>query len=135
MNIFGILMLLGSLLGYERMLRVHGISPYLAWITAFWIQTVILYLFGMLNQLNLGIYCVNGLGWLLLIGYIIRIFGLKKAPLPVETHAFDVWMVVLGGLLAIGIYHSIMVHYDNFSHWATIVKFMHFTGRLPTNTV
>lgn len=133
MNIFGILMLLGSLLGYERMLRVRGISPYLAWITAFWIQTVILYVFGMLNQLNLGIYCVNGLGWLLLIYYLVQIFGLKKTPLPVEIHAFDVWMVVLGGLLAIGIYHSIMVHYDNFSHWATIVKFMHFTGRLPTN--
>ncbi|RRG18766.1 ABC transporter permease [Weissella viridescens] len=133
MNLFGILLLVGSLLGYERFLRVNGISPYLAWITAFWMQTLMLYVFAMLDYLNPGIYVVNGLGWILLLYYVFRIFWQKQAALPIDIHAFDIWMVVMGGLLALGIYHSIMIHYDNFSHWATIVKFMHFTGHLPTN--
>ena len=35
-------------------------------------------------------------------------------------------------LFGITLWHSLLLHYDNFTHWATIVKFFHINNALPT---
>lgn len=120
-----------GLLGYNGTLRRLGVSPYLAWITAMLVQILILYGFAMTGWLTIGIQIVTYFG----IGLALLWLGLSffhKARLRFEgIHLFDFWMVGLGIATGQTLWHSPLVHYDNFSHWAVMVKFMVFTGRLP----
>lgn len=132
MSLIGWLIFLSSVIGYQRILRRSGVSTYLTWITIFWSQTLVLYIGAMVNLLPVFMMGVSGLGIALLLVDIMLI-GMKRwAPLGIELHLFDVWMASMGLLLGIAIYHSLMVHYDNFSHWATMVKFLYTNGQLPT---
>ncbi|WP_087742636.1 ABC transporter permease [Levilactobacillus zymae] len=126
----GLSYLLG-LMGYTGSLRRLGVSPYLRWITAMLLQILILYGFAMLGQLRLGIYLITGVGiGLWVLWQILGLF--HRGSLPFEgLHLFDFWMVALGWAMADVLGHSPLVHYDNFSHWAVMVKFMVFTGHLP----
>ncbi|WP_419155546.1 ABC transporter permease [Weissella minor] len=132
MSLIGWLIFLSSLIGYQRILRRSGVSPYLTWITIFWSQTLVLYIGAMVNLLPAFMIGVSGLGIALLLVDIILIVMKRWVPLGIELHLFDVWMASMGLLLGIAIYHSLMVHYDNFSHWATMVKFLYTNGQLPT---
>lgn len=120
-----------GLLGYTSTVRRLGVSPYLSWITSMLIQILILYGFAMTGWLNLGIKFVTYLGILLTIIWFV--FGLwKKVLLKFEgIHLFDFWMIALGLITGNVLWNSPLVHYDNFSHWAVMVKFMTFTGHLP----
>lgn len=120
-----------GLFGYNSTVRRFGVSPYLAWITAMLVQILILYGFVMTGWLNLGITCVTYVGIALEIIWIA--LGLfHKAQLKFEgIHLFDFWMVALGIVTGNVLWNSPLVHYDNFSHWAVMVKFMTFTGHLP----
>lgn len=127
----GLILYAIGLLGYNGTLRRLGVSPYLAWITAMLVQILILYSFAMMGWLTIGIQIVTYLG----IGLAILWLGLsflRRAQLRFEgIHLFDFWMIGLGIATGQTLWHSPLVHYDNFSHWAVMVKFMVFTGRLP----
>lgn len=120
-----------GLLGYNGTLRRLGVSPYLAWITAMLVQILILYGFAMTGWLTLGIQVVTYLGVGLAGLWLVMSF-FRKAQLRFEgIHLFDFWMIGLGIVTGHTLWQSPLVHYDNFSHWAVMVKFMVFTGRLP----
>lgn len=134
MAIVGLVIFTLSLIGYSGTLRYFKINAYLAWITAILLQILILYLFAMLNLLRWGIWFVVGLGLMLYGARLILIFQ-GKGRLKFEgLHLFDVWLAGLGLAMMIVLYHSPLIHYDNFSHWALIVKFLNFTGHLPGTT-
>lgn len=127
----GFILYVLGLLGYNSTVRRLGVSPYLAWITAMLIQILILYVFAMTGWLNLGIKLVTyfGIG-LEVLWFILSIF--RKVQLKFEgIHLFDFWMLILGATVGKVLWDSPLVHYDNFSHWAVMVKFMTFTGHLP----
>ncbi len=128
---FGLLIFILALIGYSDAVRYLGVSPYLSWITAILLQIIIDYLFAMVGLLRLGLAIVTVTGVLLLVIRLIAgFFG--KARLPFEgLHLFDFWMLGLGFSMANVLRHSPLIHYDNFSHWALIVKFLTFEGRLP----
>lgn len=128
---FGLLIFILALIGYSDAVRYLGVSPYLSWITAILLQIVIDYLFAMVGLLRLGLTIVTLTGVLLLVIRLIDgFFG--KGRLPFEgLHLFDFWMLGLGFSMANVLRHSPLIHYDNFSHWALIVKFLTFEGRLP----
>ncbi|MCU4683439.1 ABC transporter permease [Lactiplantibacillus paraplantarum] len=127
----GLILYAIGLLGYNGTLRRLGVCPYLAWITAMLVQILILYGFAMMGWLTIGIQIVTYLG----IGLALLWLGLsflRRAQLRFEgIHLFDFWMIGLGIATGQTLWHSPLVHYDNFSHWAVMVKFMVFTGRLP----
>ena len=130
----GCLIYLLGLLGYNGTLRRLGVSPYLAWITAMLVQILMLYVFAMLNLLNLGIEVVTYFGIALLVLWFLLSFW-HKGRLKFEgIHLFDFWMIGLGIAMVQTLLKSPLVHYDNFSHWAVMVKFMTFTGHLPGAT-
>ena len=88
----------------------------------------------MLNLLRWGIWFIVGLG-LILYGSRLMLISRGKGRLKFEgLHLFDVWLAGLGLAMMIVLYQSPLVHYDNFSHWALIVKFLNFTGHLPGAT-
>jgi len=127
----GILLYSIGLWGLTGTLRRLGVNPYLRWITAMLCQILALYGFALLGALPLGIRVVTGVGiglWVLWLG--LGLF--HRAALPFEgVHLFDFWMVGLGWAMAAVLAQSSLVHYDNFSHWAVMAKFMTVTGRLP----
>lgn len=134
MAIVGLVIFALSLIGYSGTLRYLGINAYLAWITAILLQILTLYVFAMLNLLRWGIWFVVGLG-LILYGSRLMLISRGKGRLKFEgLHLFDVWLAGLGLAMMIVLYQSPLVHYDNFSHWALIVKFLNFTGHLPGAT-
>lgn len=88
----------------------------------------------MTGFLTFGIWFVIGLGILLLLIHLGLIF-FGQGKLKFEgMHIFDIWMIVLGIVMANILFHSPLIQYDNFSHWAVIVKFLNFTGHLPGPT-
>ncbi|HJE45588.1 ABC transporter permease [Levilactobacillus namurensis] len=120
-----------GVLGYNATVRRLGVSPYLSWITVFLVQIILLYGFAMVGWLTPGIWVITLVGVaLLLYWWLLGFWG--KGALPFEgLHLFDGWMVGLGLVMVQVLGHSPLVHYDNFSHWAVMVKFLTFTGHLP----
>ncbi|MFD1548525.1 ABC transporter permease [Levilactobacillus fuyuanensis] len=120
-----------ALIGYSSTMRWLHVNPYLTWITGILVQILLLYIFAMLGWLRPGIWIVTSLGvGLLLVRLILGYYG-KVAFHYEGLHLFDAWMIFLGFVMALVLLRSPLIHYDNFSHWATIVKFMTYTGHLP----
>ncbi|WP_461219217.1 ABC transporter permease [Lapidilactobacillus salsurivasis] len=127
----GLVAILLAWIGYQWLLRLIGVDFYASWIVALLAQIMVLYVFAMIGQLRLGIYLVVGLGVLIsLVLFPLALFR-KIDLLSEDIHLFDLWMVVFGIALAVALFLSPLIHYDNFSHWALIVKFMTYTGHLP----
>lgn len=120
-----------GLMGYNATFRRLGVSPYLSWITDMLTQILLLYVFAMLGWLTGGIWAVTLVGVGMLV--IWTLLGHRgRGSVPFEgLHLFDFWMIGLGLAMIAVLGHSPLVHYDNFSHWAVMVKFLTFTGHLP----
>ncbi|WP_057880460.1 ABC transporter permease [Companilactobacillus kimchiensis] len=131
MAILGLFFFGLSLIGYSATLRLLHVNPYFTWITAILVQIMLMYFFAMLNLLRFGIWGVTILGVILLIARLILGYLGKVSIHHEGMHLFDAWMIFLGTVMALVLLHSPLIHYDNFSHWATIVKFLTFTGHLP----
>ena len=131
MAFIGLIFFALALIGYSSTMRWLHVNPYLTWITGILVQILLLYIFAMLGWLKPGIWIVTGLGvGLLLLRLILGYYG-KVAFHYEGLHLFDAWMIFLGFVMALVLLRSPLIHYDNFSHWATIVKFMTYTGHLP----
>lgn len=131
MAILGLIFFCLALIGYSSAMRWLHVNPYLTWITGILVQINLLYIFAMLGWLRLGIWLVTGLG-VVLLGTRLLLGYLGHVHFQYEgIHLFDIWMAFLGLVMALVLFRSPLVHYDNFSHWATIVKFLTYTGHLP----
>lgn len=129
---FGALILIMSLSGYNMAWRMLGAEVHLSWLTAILTQIIALYAFAMLKLLNLGLLLVTYVGVLLfMVLLILLLWGKLRFPFA-GTHMFDLWMIGMGIYMGWILYHSPLIHYDNYTQWALIVKFMNFAGRLPT---
>lgn len=131
MNLWGALFFILSQIGFAGILRMAGIDKYLSWITSIVIQTLLLYILAMVGLLSFGIRSVVFVGCLFFLLRLIFIV-LQIGKLPFEgIHYFDVWMVVIGLTVLHTLSQSILIHYDNYSHWAIIVKYLLTQGHLP----
>ncbi|WP_047999443.1 glycosyltransferase family 39 protein [Lactiplantibacillus herbarum] len=131
MAILGLIFFCLALIGYSSAMRWLHVNPYLTWITGILVQINLLYIFAMLDWLRIGIWVVTSLG-VLLLGLRLMLGYLGHVHFHYEgIHLFDIWMAFLGLVMALVLFRSPLVHYDNFSHWATIVKFLTYTGHLP----
>ena len=129
--IIGLLLLFASLSGYAIALRLLGVEVHLSWLTGILLQIMTLYVFAMLGYLNLGLKIVTVVGTVLFVS-LIGLVLLGKLNFPFSgTHIFDLWMIGMGIFMGWSLFKSPLIHYDNYTQWALIVKFMNFTGRLP----
>jgi hypothetical protein len=122
--------------GFANLAEIAGFPRQLKWLVASAGLINLLYLFAMLDQLEMGY-------WILLMGGIIcqlirwgLVFSKKWQPIFADerVHLYDFWMLLVGILFAIQLLKSPLIHYDNYSHWAVMVKYLHFTGHLPDAT-
>lgn len=131
MSVLGLLIFAIAQLGYGGLLREFGINKHLSWITSMIIQTLLLYLFAMLGYLKIGLNAVIIFGCIVELVRIILSF-FQKGKIKLEgMHYFDFWMLSIGLILAHTLFNSTLLHYDNYSHWAVIVKYLLYQGHLP----
>ncbi|KAA9300547.1 MULTISPECIES: hypothetical protein [Aerococcus] len=93
------------------------------------LETCLLFLLALGQELSLGFYLVNVLGCLLLLVHLSQFILKPSFHWPKNlTPQFIFWGLFL--MYAIVLIGTHFTHYDNFSHWARIVKFLTLEGRL-----
>lgn len=120
-----------SAAGYVAFSRAYWkITPRASYIFVFSAQALIVYFAGLAGLLAPVSYALFGLGIVLLITLILN----KKIKLAYNTSslsAINLAFVAVFGAITASLIDTFFVHYDNFSHWAVVVKYMLVTDRFP----
>ncbi len=120
-----------SAVGYVAFSRAYWkITPRASYIFVFSAQALILYFAGLVGVLSYAAYALFGFGIVLLVALILN----KKIKLAYNVSslsAINLAFVVVFGAITASLIDTFFVHYDNFSHWAVVVKYMLVTDRIP----
>lgn len=122
-----------SLIGYANVVEIAGFPRQLKWLVGVEIQILLLYFCAMVNLLKIGIWIVLLIG---ILGEVVRLFlVLSKKWQPTfeqeRWHLYDLFMVLVGFWFIWQLARSPLIHYDNYSHWAVMVKYLYYQGHLP----
>lgn len=117
--------------GYVIFLRsFFHYNKYLAWATVFISNILFLYLFAMLGFLSVAAEAMFVVGLFLILYFFITGVIFDKRP----SFTFDtltIWLIFYFFVIAFSLASSHLLHYDNYSHWELIVKFLFVEGRIP----
>lgn len=117
-----------SLYGYKYFLEYYyDIHTRLSWLGACCLTTLIIYLFSFTNLLIYSVYCVFLMGLLLAVYAFYRSNKKIKNNFNLVTIGLFIYAIIFMPTL----YQTSLEHYDNFSHWGIIVKFLFTESRLP----
>ena len=120
-----------SAAGYVAVSRAYWkITPRASYIFVFSTQALILYFAGLVGVLSYAAYALFGAGIVLLVALILN----KKIKLAYNVSslsAINLAFVVGFGAIAASLIDTFFVHYDNFSHWALVVKQMLLSDAIP----
>lgn len=120
-----------SAAGYVAYARAYLKIPVRAsYIFVFSSLALLMYLAGLAGVLAYAAYALFGGGLILLLVLIWN----KKISLAYNISslsALNIAFVVVFGAIAASLVNTLFVHYDNFSHWAVVVKYMLVTDRIP----
>lgn len=130
----GYVLLLIIVWAYSRWSRKWlGFNHYVSWIASCAFIILSLYVAAYLN----GLYAMSwglvvvGLGY----GFIeLWRFVRRWRSWQVNINLLSVWVLVFVAIFATTINSIHLDHYDNYSHWAIIVKFLYTENRLPEVT-
>ncbi len=120
-----------SAAGYVAVARAYWkITPRASYIFVFSSQALVMYFAGLAGVLSYAAYALFGTGIVLFIALLIN----RKIKLAYNTsslNAINLAFVLTFGLITASLIDTFFVHYDNFSHWAVVVKYMLVTDRIP----
>lgn len=126
-------LLLLSCLGYVMLVRQSlGIHPKFSWIFVFSMTTCVLYYAGLVGFLSYAAYSIWGCGLLLFIYFYVT----RKKRVLFAIQAFNLLNLtyVLGFcILFASLINTQFIHYDNFSHWGLVVKYMLIHDAFPNS--
>lgn len=120
-----------SLYGYAALFAFRlGFHKQMSWIASICAQILILYAGAYLGFLPITGWVLFAVGMILSLYYFIKERRYRFFEINFVTIGMTVYFVVFAGTLL----QTYLEHYDNYSHWAIIVKFLYTEGRLPTAT-
>lgn len=132
MEIIKFIFFIVSLVGYTSFMRLMtSISKYHIYIVVMSCQVAILYLSSLVNILFPTSLMIYFLGILLFIYSSVKAKGLTIGNLLKHTNFVTFGMLFYVGIYIVTLWNQSLLHYDNFTHWATIVKFLYLEDRLP----
>ena len=121
-----------SIYGFKWLLQQFlGFDPRIGWITACCLNILILYFGAFAGMLEATANTLAIMGWLL-AGYALYRNFRQNQPFRPRITLITVGLLFYFLLFAYTLLNTKLEHYDNFSHWATIVKFLYTESRLPT---
>ena len=120
-----------SAAGYVAAARAYWkITPRASYIFVFSAQALVMYFAGLAGVLAYAAYVLFGGGIVLLVALNLN----KKIKLAYNVSSLSAinlaFMAVFGAIVA-SLIDTFFVHYDNFSHWAVVVKYMLGADRIP----
>ena len=131
LTVLRLLAFLLSAVGYVAVARAYWkITPRASYIFVFSAEAVLIYFAGLAGVLSYAAYALFGGGLVLLVILIAN----KKIKLAYNTSsisAINLAFVVTLGIITASLLTTSFVHYDNFSHWAVVVKYMLVTDHIP----
>ena len=123
-----------SAAGYVAVARAYWkISSRASYIFVFSAEALVMYFAGLAGVLSYAAYALFGLGIVLFIALLIN----KKIALAFNVSslsAINIAFVAVFGAIVASLINTYFVHYDNFSHWAVVVKYMLVTNHIPDAT-
>lgn len=121
-----------SIYGFKWLLQQFlGFDPRIGWIAACCLNILILYFGAFAGMLEATAIALAIMGWLL-AGYALYRNFRQNQPFRPRITLITVGLLFYFLLFAYTLLNTKLEHYDNFSHWATIVKFLYTESRLPT---
>ena len=121
-----------SIYGFKWLLQqALALDPKIAWIAACCLNILILYFGAFAGLLAPTTTGLAGTGWLLAGYALYRKFRQKQLFNP-GLHLVTIGLLFYFLIFAATLLETKLEHYDNFSHWATIVKFLYTESRLPS---
>ncbi|MGN8646368.1 hypothetical protein ACTNEO_10310 [Gracilibacillus sp. HCP3S3_G5_1] len=130
----GILLL--SLIGWSVLIyKKFKLYPTFIPIFLFSVVTCVLFISGILNILTQVVYIIFLIGLILLIYYTFQAYK-QNEPLSWKNAVTPgvLFFMLFGLFIAFYLKGIIYLHYDNFSHWALIIKEMFRIEGLPDHT-
>jgi len=120
-----------SAVGYVAVARAYWkITPRASYIFVFSAQALVMYFAGLAGVLSYAAYALFGLGIVLLIALLIN-HKFKLAYNTSSLSAINLAFVLAVCIITASLINTFFVHYDNFSHWAVVVKYMLVTDKIP----
>ena len=120
-----------SAAGYVAVARAYWkITPRASYLFVFSAEAVLVYFAGLAGVLSYAAYTLFG-GGLVLLVVLIANKKIKLAYNTLSISAINLAFVVTLGIITASLLTTNFVHYDNFSHWAVVVKYMLVTDRIP----
>ena len=121
-----------SIYGFKWLLQQFlGLDPRIGWVAACCLNILILYFGAFAGILEATAIALAIVGWVLASYGLYRNLRQKQLFQPSLT-LITIGLLFYFLLFAYTLLNTKVEHYDNFSHWATIVKFLHTESRLPT---
>ena len=131
LTVLRLLAFLLSAAGYVAVARVYWkITARASYIFVFSAQALIVYFAGLLGVLPYVSYALFGAGIVAFAALIVN----KKIAQAYNASlltALNLAFIAVFGAITASLIDTFFVHYDNFSHWAVVVKYMLVTNRIP----
>lgn len=131
LTVLRLLAFLLSAAGYVAVARVYWkITARASYIFVFSAQALIVYFAGLLGVLPYVSYALFGGG---IVAFAALIVNKKVAQAynASSLTALNLAFIAVFGAITASLIDTFFVHYDNFSHWAVVVKYMLVTNRIP----
>lgn len=121
------LSILGYILGTKRWLNISSFSSY---IFVFSSIAIVIFFGGMISLLELSVYVVFVVGLILFFFFFIK-EGRQRILTIKSLSIINIAFVLVVTTISIVLLHTKFIHYDNFSHWGTVVKYMLSANAFP----
>ena len=131
LTVLRLLAFLLSAAGYVAVARVYWkITARASYIFVFSAQALIVYFAGLLGVLPYVSYALFGGGIVAFAALLVN-KKIAQAYNASSLTALNLAFIAVFGAITASLIDTFFVHYDNFSHWAVVVKYMLVTNRIP----
>ena len=131
LTVLRLLAFLLSAAGYVAVARVYWkITARASYIFVFSAEALIVYFAGLVGILPYVAYALFGGGIVAFAALLVN-KKIAQAYNATSLTALNLAFVAVFGAIMASLIDTFFVHYDNFSHWAVVVKYMLVTNRIP----
>ena len=131
LTVLRLLAFLLSAAGYVAVARVYWkITARASYIFVFSAQALIVYFAGLAGVLPYVSYALFG-GGIVAFAALLLNKKIAQAYNASSLTALNIAFIAVFGAITASLIDTFFIHYDNFSHWAVVVKYMLVTNRIP----